>query len=368
MRRSSKLKWLLPAMHVPPSGARGGMVRYTVEMARSLSARSDVQLSVLAAAGSQAFFASILDDEAQVLSVPALPGPVSALRERYGLWRRRVGWEWDVVHGTKHLLPSKATCPTLLTIHDMLLFDRPLDQPLLKRHLLRDAYLSSIDDASLLVCVSEASRARLCSYVPSARSRSFVVEHATSENLIDAAPAEVRDLRSSPFVLVVGDATPRKNLAFLLRLWPQVLAASPDAELVVAGPGVEALLRSPELSASANVRKSVTVLGNVSDAQLKWCYQHAAVVVCPSMLEGFGLPAREALDLGATVITSEDAALCEISRYHATHIGLYDQRGWREAILRALRAGRSTALSTSSPRRTWEHVAEDTVRAVRDAP
>jgi glycosyltransferase involved in cell wall biosynthesis len=105
----------------------------------------------------------------------------------------------------------------------------------------------------------------------------------------------------------------------------------------------------------------------VSDGTLRWCYENAAVVLAPSLAEGFGLPAVESLDLGAPLVTSLDPALVEVSGDHATHLPFDDVAAWADAALAHLEARhRSTQVVGQS--RTWDDVAAETVAAVMARP
>jgi glycosyltransferase involved in cell wall biosynthesis len=360
---SPRPRWLLLCTHVPGSGVGGGMIRYAVELARALAGRPEVELHVLALAASREFFAGLLGAPDRVHTIPdGLPVVASSVLERYAgvaALRRR----WDVVHGCKHILPWRSSALRVLTVHDMLLLDRPRDFPRLKRTFLGRPYLASIHDADTLVCVSAATRARLLAYAPEVESRVRVVPHAVSASLHRVPPEPVQALGGRRFALVVGDPSPRKNLRFLLDLWPHVVATHPDTALAVVGPagwGISDLAANPDTAA----RRGIALLGHLHESQLRWCYSNATVVLCPSRHEGFGLPALEALEFGATVVTSTDPALVEVSGERAQHVAADDVAGWVEAIREALDGRPVGDAGRSADRRTWDCVAAETVRAV----
>jgi glycosyltransferase involved in cell wall biosynthesis len=165
------------------------------------------------------------------------------------------------------------------------------------------------------------------------------------------------------FALVVGDPSPRKNLGLLVDIWPEVIRLVPDAVLAVVGPDSWGPTDRGEHFASLAAAGSLMTLGHLDDDQLRWCYEHAAVVACPSHAEGFGLPALEALTFGAPLITSLDPALCEASGATATHLPSTEPDQWVEPILDRLRHDRPA--SSARVDRTWEDVAAETVSAVR---
>lgn len=358
-------RWLLMAGHVPPSGFLGGIVRYTVELAHALERREDVELHLLASPAAADALAGIVGGPGRVVRLPPVPEAATPAYERWAL-ARQLGGRFDVVQGTKHLVPRGAVAHTVLTVHDMLLLDRPGDFGAAKRALLRRPYRASLRQAGTLLCVSAATRQRLAAWDPRAAAGAAVVPLATSPRLREAAPVPVGDLRGRPFALVVGDGSPRKNVPVVTAAWARVVRQRPDAVLVHVGPpewGQSAYGPDhPALLASGNLLQ----LTGVDDGTLRWCYENAAVVLAPSLAEGFGLPAAEALDLGAPLVTSRDPALCEVSADRAEHLAADDVEAWAAAALRHLADGTRRA-APAGPLRTWDDVAADTVRAVLDA-
>lgn len=359
---SGVVRWTMLATHVPPDGGLGGIVRYTVELSAALALRPDVDLTVVGIPAARDWLQHRLDDRARVVNVPAAPTALLSAAERWS--RRFAGPAADVVQGAKHLVPHRSDALRVLAVHDMLLLDRPGDFGLGKRLLLPPVYRGSIRDADLLLCVSDATRTRLGEHAPAALNRAEVVRLATSSALREAAPRAVETVADRRFALVVGDPTPRKNLRTLLAAWPRVRAEVPDAVLAVAGPPSWGRTDvGPEWQALVDVG-AVAPLGHVDDAELRWCYDHAAVVLCPSLAEGFGLPVAEALDLGAPVVISDDPALREVAAGRARAVvPARDVRAWSRAIVTALTS--PTPRVAAGPVRTWDDVADETVAAVR---
>ncbi|WP_138734664.1 glycosyltransferase family 4 protein [Modestobacter excelsi] len=361
------LRWLLMAGHVPANARGGGIVRYTVELARALARREDVELHLLTSPGAAGPLAELAGSPDRIVPLPALPGAAVPAFERFALGRR-LGDRFDVVQGTKHLLPRGVAARTALTVHDLLLFDRPGDFPLPKRTLLGLPYAGSLRQADTLLCVSAATRERLVRWDAALASRAAVAPLATSPGLLGSAAVPVPSLVGRPFALVVGDASQRKNVAVVVSAWAQVVRRRPDAVLALVGPpawGAEAY--GPDharLVAAGNVVQ----LTGVDDGTLRWCYEHCAVVLAPSLAEGFGLPAVEALDLGAPLVTSLDPALVEVSGHAAEHLAADDVAGWAEAALRNLDRPATSRDAVDRRRRSWDDVGAETVAAVTASP
>jgi glycosyltransferase involved in cell wall biosynthesis len=360
---SRRPRWLLMAGHVPPSTQGGGIVRYTVELAQALRRRDDVDLHLLASPAASGPLAELVGDAARVVRLPPVPGPALSAFERWGLGSF-LGDRFDVVHGAKHLLPRRVAARTALTVHDMLLFDRPDDFGPAKRVLLQRPYGASLRQADTLLCVSAATRARLLSQSPAVSPRTAVVPLATSSRLLAARPVPVDSLAGRPFALVVGDPGLRKNLGTVFSAWHRVVRERPDALLVHIGPPAWGRASYGPDHAALTSAGSVVQLVGVDDGTLRWCYEQAAVVLAPSLVEGFGLPAVEALDLGAPLVTSLDPALVEVTGHRAEHLPAEDVPAWTGAALRHLSDGTRRASAGDRQVRTWDDVAEETVRAV----
>jgi glycosyltransferase involved in cell wall biosynthesis len=140
------------------------------------------------------------------------------------------------------------------------------------------------------------------------------------------------------YVLFVGNFMPHKNVDGLLRAWaalPPTLRAA--HRLVLAGgdagrrPALEALTQKLDVGAG------VVFPGRIDDADLPALYSGCAAFVLPSLDEGFGLPAVEAMACGAPVIVSDRGALPEIAGPGAVVVDVSDPGALAAALARALR-------------------------------
>jgi glycosyltransferase involved in cell wall biosynthesis len=118
---------------------------------------------------------------------------------------------------------------------------------------------------------------------------------------------------STRFVLQVGTLEPRKNHSLTLEALRRLWQGGWDVGCAFVGQRgwmVDALLEEVGLSGG---RGLVHWLPSCTDAQLDWCYQHAAAVVYPSAGEGYGLPLAEAVAAGAPVVASDTPAHREVA-------------------------------------------------------
>jgi glycosyltransferase involved in cell wall biosynthesis len=112
-----------------------------------------------------------------------------------------------------------------------------------------------------------------------------------------------------PYILAVGNIHPRKNLARLLEAYERLRQARNDLPPMV-WVGVE------RWGSSALAQKAqaagVRLTGRVAPEHLPAFYRRAALMVYPSLYEGFGLPPLEAMACGAPVVASRTTSLPEV--------------------------------------------------------
>ena len=113
-------------------------------------------------------------------------------------------------------------------------------------------------------------------------------------------------------------------------------------------------------------------LGYVDDATLQALYRAATVVAYPSRYEGFGLPALEALAVGAVLVTSSTTALPEVVGDAAVLVDPEDTASLAAGLARAITdEALRVRLATAGPARaaefSWTASAASTVVAYRRA-
>jgi glycosyltransferase involved in cell wall biosynthesis len=150
-------------------------------------------------------------------------------------------------------------------------------------------------------------------YVKKKVKKHFGVDNVTiTPNGVDTSvfhPTAKQTLNGIPekYVLFVGSIQPRKNLMALLEAWYEIKYEFKDIFLVIAGEAGH-VFRTPKFTSSERVR----FLNYVSDHDLPGLYANAELFVLPSLDEGFGLPALEAMACGIPVLVSNGGALPEV--------------------------------------------------------
>ena len=284
-----------------------------------------------------------------------------SLRERYLLGRQLHRAKVDLVHATKHIVPRNVGFPTVLTVHDLFLFTRGSDYVLSKRLLLPPVYRRSLAEADRVIAVSNAVRQQLVDKGMVAVERVDVVPEAPASALTTADAEAMPSLAHRLFALCVCDLSPHKNVEMLLRIWEEVHRRT----------GLVLAILGPDRARSSRLRSRLRDLehaglvirpGFVTNGAVRWCYEHAAIVLVPSLAEGFGLPAVEGLQFGAKVITSSDPALVEVSGMATRHVDANDDSAWVDAIVEVHEGARNVL---SDHLVSWHEVADLTVDVYR---
>lgn len=107
----------------------------------------------------------------------------------------------------------------------------------------------------------------------------------------------------------VGRITPEKGLQVLMRAMPLILAAVPNARLLVAGKNSEQM---KPLLEELRIAPQVELLGFISDERRNCLYVAVDAAIFPSLYEPFGLVALEAMAAGCNVIVSDVGGLSEV--------------------------------------------------------
>ncbi len=126
-----------------------------------------------------------------------------------------------------------------------------------------------------------------------------------------------------PYILSVAAQYPHKNLEVLVRSFAEVARRNRDLQLVLCGQDYRSLVGASgpraglrPLIEELGIGDRVRLTGYVDDESLGRWYRHATLFAFPSIFEGFGMPAAEALGLGLPTLTTRRTAL------HETTLGL----------------------------------------------
>ncbi len=364
----------------PMSGERAGVGHYTFHLVKALLEVDRKNEYVL-------YFdhrmpGAVVDDFSQAnVTVRRLPFsryrkflPFAYSHLLLAAWLTRD--QLDVFHAPANVMPLSYTRPTVVTIHDLAIYEHPewFPSQIASTRLLVP---QTVKKSAAVIAVSKATKKDLLSLFNLRTKKVVVVPEAADTALLQLRDraADVRKVYKLPkkFILYVGTIDPRKNLTALIQAWQRLLQLRPtvvkDTALVIAGgvgyrgKDVIDLLKTLKLP-------SIRVLGYIPHNHKVKLMGEAAAFVFPTRYEGFGLPVLEAMQLGTPVISTNVSAIPEIVGQAALLDDPDDVDALAENIRKvltrpALAKKMSLAGKKQAKQFSWKRVARETLAVYR---
>lgn len=294
--------------------------------------------------------------------------------------------QYDVVHDNQCLSYGiwsiSRRMPLVATIHHPITVDRDLavrsagsihaKLKTLRWHSFLGMQKRVSRTISHIITVSQCSMADISREFGIPEKRFTVIANGINTDIFHPVPGVVREKNR---IIVTNSADiPLKGLKYLLLAIADILK-NREVRLTVVG-------RRPKKGEVAKLIEKldlddhITFTGRISEKEFRLQYARAGMAVIPSMYEGFGLPAGEAMACGVPVISTTGGALPEVVGDAGILVPPADHRALEAAICRLLDnpplaeqlgiAGRRRVLTHLS----WTAAAEKTVevykKAIRD--
>jgi len=363
-----------------------GVSRYVVNLVEHLTARSDVDVQIVA----------LTSDEVhpRLAAAPGVTCIQVGRAPRFRWNEERLRFEQtvlprllsrlgaDLYHATwNYGVPLVSRVPAVVTVHDLMSLTHPAETDPGSR-IRRWAYRVSMGIAAArarrIIAVSRTTADEVARFLHVPPHRIRVTHEAPDDEfhrpIDEATRRRVRtDLGlTEPYLIYMGGADRRKNVGTLLRAVeyargrlgvPVVLALTIRPERLSERDAATARIIGPD---------GVRFLGHVPDGDLPAVLAGARAFVFASRAEGFGLPPLEAMACGAPVISATSGSLAEIVADAGLLLDAEDVPAWAEAMARAwtdeawrrdlAARGRTRAASF-----TWARTADATLAVYRDA-
>jgi len=272
----------------------------------------------------------------------------------------------DLLFVPAHSIPFAWPGRALTVVHDLAFEKHPEAYSRRERALLQVTTRWAVRRCPLLIAVSESTKHDLVSLYGADPRRVRVVPNGGGETP-SVKPAPASRLRAlgveGDYVLQVGRIETRKNQLIALAAVERLDGLT----LVVAGPE-----RDPAIAARLRASPRCRVLGLVDRPTLELLYKQARAVVVPSLYEGFGIPALEAMGRGRVVVASRVSSLPEVGGDAALYVDdPHDVEALAEALAKAVADGPVRAeLARKAKARartfTWDRCAAGVVAVIRE--
>lgn len=227
----------------------------------------------------------------------------------------------DVLFSPYGAVPARSPAPVVAMIHDLHFMDAPRALPWGHRRYW-NAVARRAPLAARILTPSDSVRRDAVARLGLRPERVVVTPHGVAAPFGPSSAPE----GTEPFILTFGPWIPRKNLDLLEAATRSLRdRAGRPVRLVVSGP-------VPNPAREGHV----TAVGPISDEALADLMRRAALSCVPSLHEGFGLPALEAMACGSPLVVSAGGALPEVVGEAAVIVDSQDPLVWRATFERLL--------------------------------
>ena len=241
----------------------------------------------------------------------------------YDLMRRGGNNKYDIVHDNQTmaygvLKIQELGLPVVETIHHPVTIDRDLavqSATSLKDKLGLKRWFSFINmqikvarRLSHIITVSQTARQHIADTFRISEDKLRVIYNGIDTDIFSPSPTVAR--LNNRLLVVISRDTPIKGLRFMLKALA-VLRQRHDLELIVVAKGTDNRT-TQRLISTLGIRDYVKFIDEIDTLELVNQYRLASVVIVPSVYEGFGLPAAEAMSCGAPTISTTAGALPEV--------------------------------------------------------
>jgi len=291
----------------------------------------------------------------------------------------------DIYHSTLAPIPAavgRSRLKRFLTVYDLI----PLTHPetvqgrgvsLLRRQ------LDSLTPGSFAFCVSNHVRNDLLNCTRLPPENVFVTPLAASPETFYPAtdPGEVRaklqkhGIPDVPYFLTLSSFDPRKNFVHLIQCFAELAESGEcgQCNLVLVGTNPEGHSCFEEAIAKfPRLKHRIITPGFIPDEDLAAIYSGAVAFAFPSLSEGFGIPAVEAMQCGLPVISSNTTSMPEVVGDAGMLLDPRDKAAWCAAMKQILRDAKlASEFRKKSIARaklfSWERFIAETLRGYRQS-
>jgi glycosyltransferase involved in cell wall biosynthesis len=263
-------------------------------------------------------------------------------------------------HGLAQRLPKKRFRRQVATFHDLFVLTAEYSTAEFRARFAEQAREAAAG-SDLIIAVSAFTASQIESLLHVPRERIRVVPHGVLPRVLPAVPRE-------NVVLSVGAIQKRKNQARLVRAFR---AMPPGWKLVLGGSrgfDAEDTLREAAQSPRA---ADIQVTGYLGENELAAWYARARIFAFPSLDEGFGMPALEAMMAGVPVIAGNRSALPEVCGDAAVLVDADSEEELASALQtlaedEAKRAGLIARGKIRAAEFTWPRAVRETLQVYRE--
>ena len=289
----------------------------------------------------------------------------------------------DLFHAPDSYIPSTRAVRRVVTVHDLYFLHAPEDVDTYGGAYFRQTFPHGLAAADAISAVSAFTRDELLRHYNLRPEKIYVVPHGVDHEVYHpiAGPDDEAIRRafgiSGAYLLCVATLEPRKNLKRLIEAYARACRAARTMglelpTLVVAGGRGWGMQTLEGLAAGMGVAQQVIATGFVDESKLPTLYRGATGLIFPSLYEGFGLPALEAMACGCPTLLARAGSLPEVGGDAAVYLDPLDTESMAPTIAEffgnaSLRDYCRTAGLARCKEFTWDKAGKATLKVYRAA-
>ena len=314
-----------------------------------------------------------------VTIAPPIPAAVGALWNVTHLVPQIRRDRIDLLHSQYTLPPFGPTpCPMVVTIHDATFRLFPSWFPRRANRVQNLLIPRAAQRAARVLTGSQSAAADIHKTMDIPVSKIVITPYGIDARFTDIPVADQEAVRAryglpATYIVGVGLLRHRKNITVVLEAMARLMAGQQWPEgftLALTGEWRGAPEAAAYVEANPRLAECVHPLGYVPDADLPALYAGATLCVYPSLYEGFGFPALEAMACGCPVLASNTSSLLEVVGDAGLLLPPEDITAWTDSLRRLLddpeeRAHFRRRGKTQAAAFTWERTARETLAVYR---
>lgn len=232
--------------------------------------------------------------------------------EQLVLPRRLLTHRIDLLHSLGYVGPLRASCPHVVTIHDVNYQDPAVQMSWQKRRVLGAFVRAVAVHADHILTISEFSKTEIVARLgisPNKVTASHLAPRSTRDGTQVAPTHDIAC--GAPYVIALAGSARHKNIPRLIAAFAKI-AEQVKHRLIIVGHLPDDGSVGSAVAASG-VAERIILTGYLTDSDLTAVLAGADVLAFPSLYEGFGLPVLDAQAAGVAVVCSNAGSLPEVA-------------------------------------------------------
>ena len=304
--------------------------------------------------------------------------------ERMAVWGKKNYKNFDIVHDNQTLAYGllklkKLGLPVVGTIHHPITMDKRIDikhADTISLKILKWRWYSFLKmqirvarKLDPIIVVSENTRKDLIKDFKIDTKKTRKVLHGIDHETFQPIPSIKR--KANQLITTASADVPLKGLIYLIRAYAGLLKEFPDLKLIVIGRLREGPTEK-ELK-KEGIKEKVKFVSNLTGRQIAELYAESTIAVSPSVYEGFGFPAGEAMSCGIPLVSTNGGSLPEVVGDAGIIVPHSDPKALKDAIKSLLNSPEIRIEFGKKGRRrvlenfTWNRAARELVEVYREA-